>query len=207
MSKTYLDKSGLTYFWGKIKTALTGKQDSLVSGTNIKTINNTTLLGSGNISVGDVPIGTIMLWSTDTAPSGWLLCRGQRISKTTYADLYSVIGNNYGELNDDFLLPDLQGYVPVGKDNNDTDFDTLGKTGGEKTHQLITDEIPSHSHLQYAVANKNTGGTGIRGTFNGTEGTGLSRYTTATQTGGTGGGLEHNNLQPYITLNYIIKYQ
>lgn len=50
-NKYYLDKSGLTYFWSKIKAKLSDKQDTLVSSTNIKTINNTSLLGAGNISI------------------------------------------------------------------------------------------------------------------------------------------------------------
>jgi hypothetical protein len=65
-NKNYLDKSGLSYFWGKIKSALTGKQDALVSGTNIKTINNTSLLGSGNITLEDSPEINI----GSTTPSG-----------------------------------------------------------------------------------------------------------------------------------------
>lgn len=51
MSAQYLDKTGLAYFWGKIKTSIAGKQDNLVSGTNIKTVNGTSVLGSGNLSV------------------------------------------------------------------------------------------------------------------------------------------------------------
>ena len=46
-----LNKTGLTYLWGKVKSALAGKQDTLVSGTNIKTVNNNSLLGSGNINI------------------------------------------------------------------------------------------------------------------------------------------------------------
>ena len=64
-NKTYLDKNGLTYFWSKIKSALTGKQDTLVSGTNIKTINNTSLLGSGNILIND----GVILWTNDSPSS------------------------------------------------------------------------------------------------------------------------------------------
>lgn len=51
MAKEYLDKNGLTYLWAKLKALFNNKQDKLVSGTNIKTINNTSLLGSGNISI------------------------------------------------------------------------------------------------------------------------------------------------------------
>ena len=60
-SKKYLDDNGLLYFWGKIKSALTNKQDTLVSGTNIKTINNTSLLGSGDISIGSSTLQSSLL--------------------------------------------------------------------------------------------------------------------------------------------------
>lgn len=58
MAKEYLDKTGLAYFWNKIKTKLSAKQDTLVSGTNIKTINGNSLLGSGNISISSGGSGT-----------------------------------------------------------------------------------------------------------------------------------------------------
>ena len=51
----FLDKTGLTYFWSKLKTLLNGKQDTLVSGTNIKTVGGTSLLGNGNIALPTVP--------------------------------------------------------------------------------------------------------------------------------------------------------
>lgn len=65
--KSYLDKDGLTYFWSKIKAALSGKQDTLVSGTNIKTINNTSLLGSGNVSIPVITVDSA-LSTTSTNP-------------------------------------------------------------------------------------------------------------------------------------------
>lgn len=52
MADTYLNKTGLAYFWAKIKSALAGKQNTLISGTNIKTVNGSSLLGSGNLEVG-----------------------------------------------------------------------------------------------------------------------------------------------------------
>ncbi len=66
-NKYYLDKNGLAYFWNKIKARLSGKQDTLVSGTNIKTLNNTSLLGSGNISIPTVTVDSA-LSSTSTNP-------------------------------------------------------------------------------------------------------------------------------------------
>ena len=74
----------------------------------------------------------------------------------------------------------------------------VGNTTGEVEHTLTVEEIPSHAHAQYAVANLNSGGPGIRGTFNNTEGPGQSRYSTGTETGEKGGGQPHNNIQPSI---------
>lgn len=65
--KSYLDKDGLIYFWSKIKAVLSGKQDTLVSGTNIKTINNTSLLGSGNVSIPAITVDSA-LSTTSTSP-------------------------------------------------------------------------------------------------------------------------------------------
>jgi len=89
-----------------------------------------------------------------------------------------------------------EGRVLVAK-SSDTEFDTIGKTGGEKYHTLTIAEMPHHSHGQLVTANPNTGGPGIRGDFNGAEGTGLSGYPQGISTSGEGGGGTHNNLPPY----------
>lgn len=99
----------------------------------------------------------------------------------------TLFGGTWVQLKDKFLLTAGDTY-------------TAGDTGGEATHTLTVDEIPSHAHEQLAVANPNSGGSGIRGTFNGQEGTGMSRYPTNTQTGTTGGGQAHNNMPPYIVV-------
>ena len=156
----------------------------------------------------NTPVGSISLFAGATAPSGWLICDGSAISRTTYANLFSVIGTTYGVGNGSttFNIPNLQGRVPVGLNFSDTDFNTISKTGGEKTHKLTVYEMPSHTHEEQAVANPNSGGPGIRGTFNGQEGSGLSSYPTGIQSGNSGGNQPHNNLQPYIVMNYIISY-
>lgn len=151
-------------------------------------------------------IGTIIQWGSDTLPEGWLLCDGSAVSRTDYADLFSVIGTNFGSGNGSttFNLPDLRGRVGVGK-SSDTEFDTLGETGGEKTHTLIANEMPSHTHPYTGYKSYNSG-------FNGTTQYPASAYATDSQvvalggtTGSTGGGQAHNILQPYIVTNYIIK--
>jgi len=236
----FTDNSDTFYVSQKaVKTALDSKQDKLVSGINIKTINSNTLLGSGNIETPqnlddllDIPehpgvadkilntkssgyewvdrptdfgiIGEIKLWTSDTLPSEkWLICNGAAISRTTYSALFNLIGTTYGagDGSTTFNIPDLRGNVPVGK-STDTEFDTLGKKGGEKTHKLTVAELAAHSH--------NTPGYGGSGskyywllTRSNTP-DGIQGYD-GERTSIVGGDQPHNNLQPYITLNYIIK--
>lgn len=95
-----------------------------------------------------MPSGSITQFAGSSAPTGWLLCDGSAVSRTTYARLFAVIGTTYGvgDGSTTFNLPDLQGRVPVGYDSGQTEFDALGETGGTKTHTLTTGEMPSHSH-------------------------------------------------------------
>ena len=88
----------------------------------------------------------------------------------------------------------LVGKVAVGIDENDTDFDTIGETGGEKTHTLTINEMPSHRHtVNYSAS----GGTGLGVTAMGTK---LNDSSSIIQA--TGGGQAHNNLQPYQVVAY-----
>lgn len=73
------------------------KQDNLVSGTNIKTINGENIVGSGDLKIkSDISVGIIFPFAGSTVPSGYLLCDGSKISRTTYANLFKVIGTTYG---------------------------------------------------------------------------------------------------------------
>ena len=153
----------------------------------------------------NTPVGSISLFAGTTAPNGWLICDGSAVSRTTYADLFAVIGTTYGTGNGSttFNIPNLKGRVPVGLNSNDTAFDTLGETGGEKEHRLTIDEMPSHNH------SVNT----IYPFVNGGNRTAVANSNSNNVTGtvgdvvlNTGGGQAHNNLQPYIVMNYIISY-
>lgn len=202
---------------------LTHNATSLIlpGGTSILTVDGDVGVfiseGSGNwrcvsyTSAGrDAPCGMVVPYAGTAAPSGWLLCYGQAVSRTTYAGLFATISTTYGtgDGSTTFNIPDLRGRVVAGQDDmggssanrltNQTgglDGDTLGATGGAETHTLTVAQMPAHTHTfdqgNSAVAN------------------GALRADQAFGAGGetesTGGDGAHNNVQPTIILNYIIK--
>jgi microcystin-dependent protein len=173
-----------------------------------------------------IPVGAIIPYGGDSAPSGYLLCYGQAVSRTTYADLFTVTGTTYGsgDGSTTFNVPDLRGRVIAGQDDmggasanrltgqsGGVNGDILGAAGGAETHTLIISEMPAHTHLnghpEFFSAT----------TFYGTDDTGLSNEPSvaaesANQTSDspitstTGGGGAHNNVQPTFILNYIIHF-
>lgn len=165
-----------------------------------------------SIGLGLVP-GIVVPYAGSAAPTGWLLCYGQVEAQATYPALYAVIGTIYGsDAGGNFTLPDLRGRVVAGQDDmggssanrltNQTggvEGDTLGATGGAETHTLTTAQLASHTHtialdqdgaVPGQTKAKGTDGGGTAGTMN---------------TGSSGSGSAHNNVQPTIILNYIIK--
>lgn len=97
-----------------------------------------------------IPAGTIMPTARAAAPSGWMLCQGQAVSRSTYAGLFAAIGTAYGAGNGSttFNLPNLRGRTPVGLDTGQTEFNELGKTGGTKEETLSIAQMPAHTHVQ-----------------------------------------------------------
>ena len=182
-----------------------------------------------------MPVGAILPYAGSSPPEGWLLCDGSSLGSASYPDLFSVISYTYGGSGSVFSLPDLNGRVPVGLDTLDSQFDTLGNTGGEKQHLLLSTEMPSHlhgitdpGHSHSTFDPGHSHGIDLHSTFMGGSGSFIedadNNYQMSIQTDPastnlivnanstgiiinlTGGGQSHNNLQPYIVLNYIIKY-
>ena len=161
-----------------------------------------------SVSGDTLPVGAIMPFGSDIIPSNWLLCDGRAINREDYQELFNTIGTNFGSGDGftTFNLPDLRKRVPVGKDENDTDFDTLGETGGEKTHTLTIDEMPEHYHRNPLASPDDSNFSGgenqlVAADSDTSRATGHNSYPTTSK----GGNQAHNNLQPYIVQNYIIK--
>jgi len=154
-------------------------------------------------SSGLIVVGEVKTYAGATSPSGYLLCDGSAISRTIYEDLFNVISTTYGAGDESttFNLPNLKGKIPVGYDSSQTEFNNLGEVGGAKTHTLTTPEMPSHNHTFQAYNNTNTDTSDIF-----TNDWRMDPGSGTWGTSNTGGGGAHNNLQPYLVLNYIIKY-
>lgn len=141
--------------------------------------------------------GMMVAYGGATAPNGWLICDGSSYLRSTYPILFAVIGTTYGSADGThFNVPNMQGQVPAGIGG--TLGLTLGQEFGEVNHTLIVPEIPSHDHptgasLVYA------------GNKDGSGGTDVPFWNSGNLTGFTGGGEAHNNIQPSLGVNWIIK--
>ena len=156
-----------------------------------------------------IPIGGIIPYGApiNTLSQDWLPCLGQAVSRTFYHELFEKYGTIYGDGDGSttFNLPNYGGRVPVGLDENDSDFDTLGATLGEKKHTLTVSEIPSHYHDLSVHSGGNTAAP-IAGVANTSNASGSGLLTNSNfRIQNTGGGQSHNNLQPSIVANYIVK--
>ncbi len=148
-----------------------------------------------------LPIGSISAYGGENIPTNWLKCNGQALLRTDYPELFNTIGTTYGsgDGSTTFNLPNISERVIVGN-NGDGEF-SLGNTGGEKAHTLTVQEMPSHNHdFNKAGVTAMVSG----GSYDISQQSGSRTYDYISIKN-TGGGQAHNNLQPYIALNYIIK--
>jgi len=178
------------------------------------------------------PVGSVIDFAGNSAPTGWLVCDGSAVSRTTYSDLFSAIGTLWGSGDgiNTFNLPDLRRKTTIGAGGTGsaTIGNSVGNTGGEENHTLSTSEIPSHTHNattasagshkhDFTVVTSVTGGgqMGYNFAVDSKQTVGLINTTYESSAGShthvmtvdpTGGGNGHNTMQPSAVMNKIIKY-
>lgn len=202
--------------------------DANVTTAKITDANVTLAKLAASVQQALAPAGMLAPFAGSSAPSGWLLCAGQAVSRTTFSVLFAVVSTTYGvgDGTTTFNLPDLRGRTVAGKDDmgstpanrltgqsGGVTGTTLGGTGGAEAHTLATAQLPAHSHT-YGPKTGRYGSNREEDVFPGNgyppdefqPSVGDSNYGTQTMTSNlTGSGSAHNNVQPTIILNYIIK--
>jgi microcystin-dependent protein len=153
-------------------------------------------------------LSEIRLVSFNFPPKGWALCNGQTLSIQQNQPLFALLGTTYGgDGITNFKLPNLQAAMPV---NQGAAF-VLGQAGGESSHTLIPTEMPAHTHMAQGVsttatlepATGNTWGQSTESPY----GTSANTTLNAGALGTIGNGQSHNNMPPYLVLNFIIALQ
>lgn len=149
------------------------------------------------------PAGMIQMYGGSSAPTGWLFCDGSAVDREIYADLFTVIGTTWGVGNGvtTFNVPDIRGRAPIGVGTGDgLTARTLADEVGEETHQLTKSEMPSHHHT---VPSEYRNSTSTINHLSGSDGSGSNHTNISTSTAGSDSA--HNNMQPSIAVNFIIK--
>ena len=158
-----------------------------------------------NLEIENFPVGALVQFAGAASPAGWALCNGAAVSRTSaaYRALFTAIGTAYGAGDGatTFNLPDMRGRVPVGAGGAalvGAGLDSLGEKAGAATHTLSVQEMPSHDHDFIRSSTGTRMQHGIGTVF----GSNVNSFDLIEN---TGGGRPHNNIQPSIVVNYIIK--
>lgn len=184
-------------------------------------------ISGGGGTVGAAVVGSIMLWTAASPPTGWLLCDGSAVSRSTYAELFSEIGTTYGagDGSTTFNLPNLKGRSPMGVDAAGSgEIPTaLGAAEGEALHTMTTGEMVAHGHgvtdpgHSHSAEVFSSGGA-ANVAFSGTAVTNFATFTT-TATGliysnttgisidNTGSSTPFNVIHPVLGLHFVICFE
>ena len=161
-------------------------------------------------------IGEVRMFAGTFAPRSWAFCHGQLLPISQNTALFSILGTTYGgDGRTTFGLPDLRGRVPLGVGRGPGLTDRrLGSRSGEENHTLSVNEIPSHGH-QVRCRNEEGNSNDPTGNVPAKPSIETDQYSseaaTQSMSGGSvanaGGGSQHNNMQPWLGMNYIICLQ
>lgn len=162
-------------------------------------------------------VAEIRIFPFNFAPKGWAFCDGQLLPLSQNTALFSLLGTTYGgDGKSNFALPDMQGNAPMHPGQGPgLSLHDLGETGGSETVTLLESEIPAHTHSMMASTQDGLDSHALQNLL--AQGIGINQYTDA-NTGPfvnlnvnalppAGGDQPHNNMQPYLTLNFCIALQ
>ncbi|MEA2870128.1 MAG: hypothetical protein QOH67_104 [Hyphomicrobiales bacterium] len=163
-------------------------------------------------------VAEIRIFGFQFAPKGWAFCDGQLLPLSQNTALFSLLGTTYGgDGKSTFALPNMQGNAPMHPGQGPgLSLHDLGETGGSQTVTLLESEIPTHSHTLMASNEDGTQGS-LTANITIANSVGGKLYQTITNAnvvpmnfgalGPAGGSLPHNNMQPFLTLNFCIALQ
>lgn len=192
---------------------LTVKSDLNVYGN----LRATSFYATGNYYLNNyilIPYGTVIQSAAVVIPGGWLVCDGSSCATSDYPNLFAAIGYTYGGSGAYFNLPDLRGRTAIGSGTG-AGLTTrhLADKGGEESHMLTTSEMPAHSHSSNASGTTgnygliyNSGHNTMNSSVNDGNEPDLYQPVGGLIINSAGGGSAHNNMQPYVVLQYLIKY-
>lgn len=158
-------------------------------------------------------VGEIRCFGFAFSPVGWAFCNGQLLPISQNPTLFNLIGTTFGgDGQSTFALPDLRGRVPIHFGTFAGTNNVIGQTGGVETVTLTTSELPPHTHAIIGTSNPATLKRPVPNTFYAASSSGNKFYeagTTLTALASTtvtsvGGSQPHNNIQPFVTLNWCI---
>lgn len=164
--------------------------------------------------MGEPMIGEIRMFAGNFPPNGWAICNGQLLPISENDALFNLIGTTYGgDGQNTFALPNLQSRIPLHAGTNGGNTFTIGEAAGVETVTLTVNQIPGHTHVPLC---NTTAGTVSNpgGAIWSAAGTGEQCYAgppnppggnmNANGIGSTGGSQPHENLAPYLAINFII---
>lgn len=155
-------------------------------------------------------VGEIRMFGGNFAPAGWMLCQGQLLPISENETLFNLIGTTYGgDGQSTFGLPNLQSRIPVHVGTQGGSSYTLGQTGGVETVTLTSSQIPSHSHVPQGQSGNGSAAPGggvwaASATQNIYTDVAPAVNMNPAAIGSTGGSQPHNNMMPYLAVNFII---